>query len=47
MSLVQELKRRNVFKVGAAYLIIGWLIMQIGEVMAPALHLPEWIQSAA
>ena len=46
MSLFNELKRRNVFKVAAAYLIIGWLIMQIGEVMAPALHLPDWILSA-
>jgi len=46
MSLFAELKRRNVFKVGMAYAIIGWLIMQVGEVMAPALHLPEWIQSA-
>jgi len=26
--------------------IVAWLIMQIGDVMAPALHLPGWIQSA-
>ena len=30
----------------AAYVIIGWLVMQIGEVMAPALHLPDWTLSA-
>jgi len=46
MSFFTELKRRNVFKVGAAYVIVGWLIMQGGEVLAPALHLPEWINSA-
>jgi TolB-like protein/thioredoxin-like negative regulator of GroEL len=46
MSLFAELKRRNVFRVAAAYILIGWLVMQIGEVMAPALHLPEWIVSA-
>ena len=46
MSLFAELKRRNVFKVGAAYVIVGWLLMQVGEVMAPALHLPDWILSA-
>jgi TolB-like protein/Tfp pilus assembly protein PilF len=46
MSLFHELKRRNVFRVAAAYVIVGWLIMQVGEVMAPALHLPEWINSA-
>jgi len=46
MSLFKELKRRNVFKVAAAYIIIGWLIMQAGDTLAPALHLPEWINSA-
>ena len=45
MSFFKELKRRNVFKVAAAYIIIGWLIMQAGEVMRPALHLPEWVNS--
>ena len=46
MSFFKELKRRNVFKVAAAYVIVGWLIMQAGEVMGPALRLPEWINSA-
>ena len=46
MSIFKELKRRNVFKVAAAYVIVGWLIMQAGEVMGPALRLPEWITSA-
>jgi TolB-like protein/Tfp pilus assembly protein PilF len=45
MSFFDELKRRNVFKVAAAYIIIGWLIMQGGEVMAPALNLPDWVNS--
>ena len=45
MSFFNELKRRNVFKVAAAYLIVGWLIMQAGEVMGPALHLPGWVNS--
>jgi len=46
LQIFNELKRRNVFKVAAAYVIIGWLIMQAGEVMGPALRLPEWINSA-
>jgi len=45
MSFIKELKRRNVFKVAAAYLIVGWLIMQAGEVMSPALNLPDWVNS--
>ena len=46
MSFFAELKRRNVFKVAAAYIIVGWLIMQAGDVMGPALRLPDWINSA-
>jgi len=46
LSFFNELKRRNVFKVAAAYIIVSWLIMQAGEVMAPALRLPDWINSA-
>ncbi len=45
MSFFAELKRRNVFKVAAAYIIVGWLIMQAGEVMGPALNLPGWVNS--
>jgi TolB-like protein/Tfp pilus assembly protein PilF len=45
LSLFNELKRRNVFRVAAAYIIVGWLIMQAGEVMGPALRLPEWVNS--
>jgi len=45
MNFIEELKRRNVFKVAAAYIIVGWLIMQAGEVLSPALHLPEWVNS--
>ena len=46
MSFFNELKRRNVFRVAAAYVIVGWLIMQAGEVMGPALRLPDWVNSA-
>lgn len=46
MSFFNELKRRNVFKVAAAYLIVGWLVMQVTDTFAPALRLPEWFPSA-
>ena len=45
ISFFSELKRRNVFKVAAAYTIVGWLVMQAGEVLSPALHLPDWVGS--
>ena len=41
-GLITELKRRNVFRVGVFYAIASWLIMQIVDVVLPALKLPEW-----
>ena len=46
MSLFAKLKRRNVFRVGIAYVVLAWIILQVGDTLAPALHLPEWINSA-
>ncbi|MEJ2273625.1 MAG: tetratricopeptide repeat protein [Woeseiaceae bacterium] len=46
MSLIAELKRRNVFRVGVAYIVLAWLLLQVGDTLAPALHLPDWINSA-
>lgn len=46
MSLFAELRRRNVFRVGIAYIVLAWLLLQVGDTLAPALHLPEWINSA-
>jgi TolB-like protein len=43
MSFWAELGRRNVYKVGAAYAIVAWLVAQIASVFAPALSLPEWV----
>ena len=42
MSLIAELKRRNVFRVGVAYAIVAWLLVEMASVVLPALHLPEW-----
>jgi len=35
MSLLRELKRRNVFRVGAAYIVFAWLIIQVAETIFP------------
>jgi len=45
LSLFNELKRRNVFKVAAAYIIVAWLSLQVSDTLVPALHLPEWFHS--
>ena len=42
MSLIAELKRRNVIRVGAAYLALGWVTTQVTGTVAPALKLPDW-----
>ncbi len=41
MSLFEELKRRNVFRVGIAYLVASWLLLQVIDVIGPILRLPE------
>jgi hypothetical protein len=35
-----ELKRRNVVRVGFAYLVVGWLVFQVGEVLFPTFGAP-------
>ena len=36
MQLLHELKRRNVFRVAAAYVVSAWLIIQVAETIFPA-----------
>jgi TolB-like protein len=36
VSLFEELKRRNVFRAGAAYVVAAWLIIQVVETIFPA-----------
>jgi TolB-like protein len=38
-----ELKRRNVYKVGVAYGIVGWLMVQIATQVFPFLEIPNWV----
>ena len=42
MSLIAELKRRNVFRVGVAYGIVGWLLVEVASVVLPTFNAPEW-----
>ena len=36
MSFFAELKRRNVLRVGAAYVVAAWLVIQVVETILPA-----------
>ena len=42
MSLFGELKRRNVFRVGIAYVVTTWIIIQVADTLNSMLGLPEW-----
>jgi len=41
MSFFHELKRRNVFRVGIAYIVGGWLLLQLTDVLSELLDLPD------
>jgi hypothetical protein len=42
MSLIAELKRRNVFRVGIAYAVAAWVLLQVFDVLGEILELPAW-----
>lgn len=41
-SFFSELKRRNVYKVAAAYAVVGWLLIQIATQVFPFFEIPNW-----
>ena len=43
MSFFNELKRRNVFKVGIAYSVASWLGLQIIDLVLENINAPEWV----
>jgi len=43
VSLFSELKRRNVFKVGFAYVLIAWLVAQVLELSLESFGAPDWV----
>lgn len=44
-GIISELKRRNVFRVGIAYAMLCWVVVQITDVVVPALNLPETLNT--
>ena len=41
MNLLQELRYRNVFRVAAAYAVVGWLLAQVADLVVDAFNLPD------
>ena len=40
-TLFGELRRRKVFRVAAAYMVLGWVLIQVADTIAPMMNLPE------
>jgi len=43
LSFFEELKRRNVFKVAIAYIVMSWLVMQVADVILNNITAPDWV----
>ena len=42
-NFLAELKRRNIYRVGAVYAVVAWVLLQLIANVAPILELPPWI----
>ena len=43
MSFFEELKRRNVFRVGVAYGVAGWVLLQVVDLVLDNVEAPGWV----
>ncbi|HEY5776254.1 MAG TPA: hypothetical protein VIS57_09225, partial [Xanthomonadales bacterium] len=43
MKILGEMKRRNVFRIGMAYIVAAWVVIQIGDIIAKNFGAPEWV----
>jgi TolB-like protein/Tfp pilus assembly protein PilF len=41
-SFFAELKQRNVYKIGIAYALVAWLLMQVASRIFPFFEIPNW-----
>ena len=46
MSLFEELKRRNVFRVGIAYIVAAWLLVQMADLALDIIGADDWVLRA-
>ncbi len=42
MSLIAELRRRNVIRMAGLYLVAAWLLVQVASTVLPAFEVPAW-----
>ena len=46
MSFFSELKRRNVIRIGIAYAVGSWVLVEVLSVLLPTFDAPEWVLRA-
>ena len=42
-SLLQELKRRKVFRVAAVYAVVAWVLIEVTSTVLPTFNAPDWV----
>ena len=43
MSVLGEMKRRNVFRIGMAYIVAAWVLVQMMDIIAQNFAAPDWV----
>ena len=43
VNFFAELRRRSIFRVGAAYAVVAWILLQLAANISPILDLPPWV----
>lgn len=46
VSFFRQLQRRKVIRVGAGYIVLAWVAIQVSDVVFPALGWPHWVITA-
>lgn len=45
-GLFAEMKRRNVVRVGIAYVVVAWLILQFADLVLENINAPDWVMQS-
>ena len=42
-TLWERFKHRNIAKIATAYAVVGWIMLQVIEIVLPTFNAPQWI----
>ena len=42
-GIYEELKRRNVVRIGIAYVVTAWLVLQVADLVVGNVPAPDWV----